>query len=131
MVRPQDPGRKFIDLTKINNNFDAILDVVIADNGYINASWPKNEKTDIGAFRPIFRVVARLVSKNKNKVLYSNTFMYGSHNRYLAATNITAPQEYFFKDINAMKEDPEKVLMGLELAAKQVADRIFLDLTEK
>jgi hypothetical protein len=103
---------------------DAVLDVVIVEGGYTNVTYPKNGGAQFGGFRPYFRIIAKLVTAGSSNILYSETFMYGHHNRYITATNIDAPPEYFFNDVDAMKADQRKVKNGLESAVKEVAAKI-------
>jgi hypothetical protein len=103
---------------------DAVLDVVLVEGGYTNVTYPKDGGARFGGFRPYFRVIAKLVTPGSGKILYSGTFMYGHHNRYITATNLDAPPENFFDNVDAMKVDQGKVKKGLELAINAIAGKI-------
>jgi hypothetical protein len=124
-VPREEPGKLLESYDGLSqSNADAILDVVIAPMG-IGYSTVNLFERD---FRPDVRINVNLISRYSKGVLYAKSFMYGYHNPFMSATDLDAPESYFFKDFDTLMANKDKSIEGLKLGLTTVADQIATDL---
>lgn len=102
---------------------DAILDISMIHVGYatehplLSPHW-----------RPSAQLLVALVDPRTNEILFQDQIMYGYHNPIISATDIDAPKEYRFDNAENLFADNKKLVDGLRLCAKDIANHITKEL---
>lgn len=96
---------------------DAYLDMTLT-TGYATVNLFDND------YRPQIAVDVKLISAQSKEVLYSEQIMFGYHNPFMSATDIDAPEQYFFDNFSVFISKPDQVVAGLKSGISIVADHI-------
>ncbi len=69
-----------------------------------------------------------MVDSKSQKVIYSEKFMYGYHNPFMSGTDIDAPEEYRFKNKEALFSDANNladgIIVSIDAVAKEIAGNL-------
>lgn len=122
-VTRETPLKMVEDYSKVPTaGADAILDVGTRMVGYSTVNMLDRD------FRPHVQLDFRLVSARSRSVLYSEQVLFGYHNPFMSATELSSDKQYYFKDFDALMADKNKALQGIkegaDALAKHVAGRL-------
>ncbi len=121
-IKVQREDMKLLENYKqLDQNVDAYLDFSLMA-GYMCASSTAD-------YIPTVRARVRLIKRDSNDILYEDFISYGYEFRAAQAISIPAEQQFFFKNFEAIKGDPDRALDGLRKGVPLVTKRIAQDLT--
>ncbi len=98
---------------------DVILDVVVREAGYSTEHFMSSPE-----WRPDVKISIGLGKPGQDKLLYSETFMYGYHNFLMSETDLDAPGKYMFEEEDVFAAGDKVIVAGLMDAAHAVARQI-------
>lgn len=117
-IKRKQKKEPFENFKKFNySKADAILDVVIEVAGYstehfmFSPQWRPDIKVHFGLGRP-----------GQDKLLYSETMMYGYHNMFMSGTDLDAPKKYMFEEEeDVFKAGGKVIAASLKEAVRTIA----------
>lgn len=120
----EDSGKLLDDYSKLPNaGADAILDLATGVYfGYANVSILDNR------FRPNIVMRARLVSSKTRQPLYAEEIMYGWTNFFMKATDLPAPEKYYYDEADLVIANRRNTVEGLRAGVKSIADHLVAQL---
>jgi hypothetical protein len=102
---------------------DAVLDLATgAFFGYANVDMLDNK------YRPYIVFNARLVSSKTKQPLYGERMLYGWTNMFLTATQLKAPEKYFYADADMVIANKKNTTDGLRAGIDTIADHLVAQL---
>jgi hypothetical protein len=106
----------------LDTEADVYLDSIVSA-GYLCASGGSD-------YIPAVRSGVRMVKRGSGEILYQDVIAYGYEARRSEAVCIAAPQEYYFKNFEALSSSPDRALEGLRTGIPLLAKRIAQDLAK-
>ncbi len=118
------PGKLLDDYSKVPTaGADAVLDLATgALFGYANVDILDNK------YRPYIVFNARLVSSKTREPMYSERVLYGWTNMFLTATQLKAPDKYFYAEADQVIASRQNTTEGLRAGINAIADHLAAQL---
>ncbi len=122
----EKPGKLLDDYNKVPTaGADAVLDLATgAYFGYANVSMVDNK------FRPYILMSARLISAKTKQPLYAEEMLYGYTNMFMKATELKAPDKYFYDAADMVIANKRNTVEGLRAGINTIADHLVAQLKQ-
>ena len=105
---------------------DVILDVVVPTAGFSTEHFMMSPE-----WRPDIRAIVAMGKPGADKLIYSETFMYGYHNPFMSGVEIDAAKEFMLDDEAAvLKDNGKNFVLGLREAVAAIAKNIAAALSK-
>jgi len=100
----------------LDNDVDVYLDFTL-DAGYICASSASD-------YIPHISLITRLVKRGTNEILYQELIYYGYKFETKESACLPSDQQYYFRNFDTLKSNPDLALEGLRKGVGLVSDHI-------
>lgn len=119
-LREIKDGKLTLDYSKIVSDADAVLSISPTLVGFISTRG-------INSYRPALGLVAELVAKNRQDVLYREYFMYGWETSAGKWVHVPAPPAYSFGNFDDLIAQSPLAADGLMVGAEELSERLTRD----